>query len=62
MEKAEFLKFLLRTGTSDNDLIQAGFKKSTIRDAKKGNRPVSPGLQYFVTNRFHEMMNEQNSK
>ena len=62
MERAQFLKFLLRTGTSDSDLIQAGFKRSTITSVKKGNKPVTPGLEYFVMNRFHEMMNEQNSK
>ena len=62
MEKAEFLKFLLRTGTSDTDLMQAGFTMATVRAVKKGSLPVTRGLQYFVMNRFHEMMNNQNEE
>ena len=60
MERAEFLKYLLKTGTSDTDLMQVGFTKATIRAVKKGSMPVSPGLQYFVMNRFHKMLDEQN--
>jgi len=61
MEKTEFLKFLLRTGTSDTDLMQAGFTRATIRAVKKGSLPVTPGLQYFVMNRYHKMLDEQNA-
>tara|TARA_R110001592_G_scaffold156115_1_gene386379 strand:+ start:803 stop:988 length:186 start_codon:yes stop_codon:yes gene_type:complete len=61
MERAEFLKFLLKTGTSDIDLQNAGFTTNVIKDVKKGRKPVTPALQYFVMNRFHEMMNDKNS-
>lgn len=62
MERAEFLKFLLRTGTSDIDLQNAGFTKNVIRDVKKGRKPVTASLQYFVMSRFHEMLDDQSSK
>ena len=58
MKRAEFLKYLLKTGTSDTDLMQAGYSRETIKAVKKGNMAVTGGLMFYVMNRHKEMFGD----
>ena len=59
MTRAEFLKYLLKTGTSDTDLLQAGYTKATIKAVKTGRMPVTGGLMFYVLNRHKEMFENE---